>query len=620
MKLSKVSLRHSYFKLKYTMIERRNFLKIAGVTGASALAGNRLLAGSTGKKDSILLDAVSFKEKGGWKVDPQFIEQMGSPYLLAHGMGIPVANAKTTFSADEAGDYQLWVRTKNWCPGAWEAPGKFQLVVNGNTAETIFGTETGWKWQKGTKLSLKAGENSIELKDLTGFEGRCDAIFLTKDENFTPPNELKELLAWREMMHGVGAPEKATYDVVIAGAGIAGCGAALAATEKGLKVALVSNRPVLGGNASSEVRVHTLGIHGKVSRILEKIDTKHWPNGSSEAHDDDKKRHETMKNAENVTVYYDYSVDTVNMQNGKIASIEARHNEGPKRIILTGKQFIDCTGDGLVGHKAGATSRYGREAKDEFAEGWDKHGDLWSPKQPDNRVMGTTVMWNSAQSNKAETFPSTPWAKDVAKTYAQPKSEWFWEYSANDKHQITDAEDIRDHMFRAVYGNFSNVKKNPLNAKLKLEWVAYIGGKRESRRLLGDHTYSMKDVVDHTYFEDTVVEEEREIDTHYQKALKGYMVDFISEALFYKLKQHYYIPFRSLYSKEIPNLMMAGRCFSCTHIGLAGPRVMNTTGQMGIACGYAATLCVKHDTSPRGVYEKHIKELRALIGFAPNEA
>lgn len=602
------------------MIARRNFLKIAGCSSAATLVGNAIVAANENQNGSILLDTVSFKEKGGWKVDPQFIEQMGSPYLLAHGMGIPVANAKTTFTTKEAGDYQLWVRTKNWCPGNWEAPGRFQLMVNGTLVETVFGTEAGWNWQKGSKLALKSGENSIELKDLTGFEGRCDAIYFTKDENFTPPSELKELQAWRDKMHGIVAPEKAEFDVVIAGAGIAGCGAAMAAAEKGLKIALVSNRPVLGGNASSEVRVHTLGIHGKVGRILKKIDTKHYPNGSKEAYDDDKKRHANMNKIVNVTIYYDYSVDTVNMQDGNIASIEARHNESPKRIILSGKQFIDCTGDGLVGHKAGATSRYGREAKDEFAEGWDKHGDLWAPKQADNRVMGTTVMWNSMVSDKAETFPTTPWAKDVAKNYAEPKSEWYWEYTANDKHQINDAEEIRDHMFRAVYGNFSNVKMNPLNAKLKLEWVAYIGGKRESRRLLGDHIYTMKDVTDYTYFEDTVVEEEREIDTHYQKSLKGYVVDFISAALFYKLKKHYYIPFRSLYSKEIPNLMMAGRCFSCSHIGLAGPRVMNTTGQMGIACGYAATLCIKHNTGPRGVYEKHIKELRTLIGFEKNEA
>lgn len=599
------------------MIARRNFLKIAGLSSVSSLVANNLfgMGNDDSGSASVLMDAVSFKNLGGWKVDPQFIEQMGSPYLLAHGMGIPVENASTTFNTPEAGEYQLWVRTKDWCPGKWVAPGRFQLQVNGELVETVFGTETGWNWQKGIKLALKSGENEIELVDLTGFEGRCDAIYFTKNENFTPPNDLKELQAWRNKKHGVGAPEKDDFDLVIAGAGIAGCGAAIAAGEQGLKVALISNRPVLGGNASNEVRVHTLGIHGKVSRILKKIDTKHWRNGSKEVFEDDKKRHQNMNDAKNVTIFYDYSVDTVNMDGKNIASLEARSNTSPRRIILSGKQFIDSTGDGLVGHKAGAESRYGRESKDEFKEGWDKFGELWAPKKADNRVMGTTVMWNSMDSDKAEAFPPTPWAKDVAKSYAEPVSEWYWEYTAEDKHQIHDAEDIRDHMFRAVYGNFSNVKKNPLHAKKKLEWVAYIGGKRESRRLIGDHIYTMNDVVSYKYFPDTVVEEEREIDAHYQRSLKGFMVDFISKAIFRKLKKHYYIPFRSLYSKDIPNLMMAGRCFSCSHIGLCGPRVMNTTGQMGIACGYAAVVCQKHNTTPRGVYEKHMKELRTLIGF-----
>lgn len=601
------------------MIKRRNFLKLASLTGASSVLADPD-AGPPGEGvDSILIDAVTFQDKGGWKVDPQFIEQMGSPYLLAHGMGVPVKNAKTTFTANSPGDYRLWVRTKDWCPGEWDAPGRFQLNVNGVLLETVFGTEAGWDWQKGVKVKLKAGDNKLELVDLTGFEGRCDAIYFTKDESFVPPSELEKLRSWRETYHRKMALHTEEYDLVVAGGGIAGCAAALAAGEEGLKVALISNRPVLGGNASSEIRVHTLGIHGKVGRILKKLDTKHWPNGSKKAYEDEAKRHETMKNAKNVTVYEDFSVDTVNMHGGRVLSLEARSNTSQSRILFNGKRFVDCTGDGIVGHKAGATSSYGRESRDTYDEGWDKHGDLWSPKQKDNRVMGTTVMWNSVQSDKLETFPATPWAKDVAKSYAEPKSEWYWEYSANDKHQIHDGEAIRDHMFRAVYGNFSNVKKNPLNARYKLEWVAYIGGKRESRRLLGDYVYTMNDVIDHTYFPDTVVVEKREIDAHYQKALKGFVVDFISKALFRKLKKHYYIPFRSLYSKEIPNLMMAGRCFSCSHIGLCGPRVMNTTGQMGVACGYAASLCEKYDTSPRGVYEKHIKELRALIGFKEDE-
>ncbi|MFK7910561.1 MAG: FAD-dependent oxidoreductase [Akkermansiaceae bacterium] len=596
-------------------MQRRSFLKILGASSVTPAA----VSAATAKPNSsdILVDAATFANKGGWVVDPQFIEQMGSPYLLAHGMGKPVSNASTNITAKKAGEYQVWVRTKNWCPGDWETPGRFQLAIDGKKLKTVFGTEGDWAWQKGDSISLAEGENKLELVDLTGFEGRCDAIFFTEDKKFTPPNKLDDLATWRRHQHGLGmdAEETHEFDLVIVGGGIAGCGAALAANDQGLKVALIQNRPVLGGNASAEIRVHTLGIHGKVSRFLKKIDTEHWPNNSPDAFKDDKKRHATMEAAENVTLFLDYSVKDVAMDGKSISSVTAHHNISQKRIRVKGAQFIDCSGDGILGFKAGATYRYGRESKHEFDEKWDKYGELWSPEKEDNRVLGTTVMWRSTQDQKPSSFPATPWAKDVAKTYAQKKSEWYWEYSDNEKHQVDDAEAIRDHMFRAVYGNFSNVKKNPLNARLKLEWVAYIGGKRESRRLVGDHIYAQKDITSLTEFPDSVVVEEREIDVHYQKSLRGYIVDFISKALFMKLKGHYYIPFRCLYSKDVPNLMMAGRCFSCSHVGLAGPRVMNTCGQMGIATGYAAALCKKHKTDPRGVGKNHIKELRKLIGF-----
>jgi hypothetical protein len=171
-------------------------------------------------------------------------------------------------------------------------------------------------------------------------------------------------------------------------------------------------------------------------------------------------------------------------------------------------------------------------------------------------------------------------------------------------------------MLRAIYGSFANAKKDPKNAPVKLKWVAYVGGKRESRRLLGDHLFTGVDARDCTKFPDAVVMEKREIDLHYQKKYTGMNVDFIAKALFQKPKETFYhIPFRSLYSKDISNLMMAGRCFSCTHVGLGGPRVMKTCAQMGIATGFAAALCKKHQANPRKVGQSHIAELRKLCGF-----
>ncbi len=545
---------------------------------------------------------------------------MGSPYLLAHGYGSPVENASTMANFTKIGEYYVWVRTKNWVPGNWQAPGRFKLIVDSHILKTEFGTKNGWNWQSGGKVIISKKQVEIKLKDLTGFDGRCDAIFFTTDKNFVPPNQDNILYRWRNKLSGL--PEipknRGRYDVVIVGGGIAGCGAALAAESKGLKVALIHDRPVLGGNASKEIRVHTLGITGKSDKILQSINTRHWPNGSAKAIEDNDKRQKTMDKATGISQFLGWRAYDVKMSGNRIKSVDMKHIESGETGRLDSDLFIDCTGDGWIGFWAGAEFRYGRESKNEFNEGWEKFGELWSPENPDNKVMGTSLLWNSHKVKEKSKFPAVPWAMDVAKDLAKVSGEWYWEFSSDDKHQIDDAEEIRDHMLRAIYGTFANAKKMEKYAYTKLKWVGYVGGKRESRRLIGDYIYSFNDAVKGTYFPDTVVEEIREIDVHYQKSElnnKHGKHDFQSTALF-KHTPKYYIPFRSLHSKNISNLMMAGRCFSCTHIGLGGPRVMNTTGQMGIATGYAAYLCKKYQITPRELGKTKINELRKIIGYS----
>ncbi|MBC8342036.1 MAG: FAD-dependent oxidoreductase, partial [Proteobacteria bacterium] len=303
----------------------------------------------------------------------------------------------------------------------------------------------------------------------------------------------------------------------------------------------------------------------------------------------------------------------------KVASVEARQVESGIIRRFKAPVFIDATGDGWLGYWAGAEFRYGREAKSEFNEGWDKYGELWSPTQPDNRVMGTSVLWNSQTGKTRSEFPDVPWATPVSKSHQATKGEWYWEYSDNDLNQIDDAEQIRDHVLRAIYGSFANAKKHPKNATVELKWVAYVGGKRESRRIMGDYIYTQADMLERREFADAVVVEKREVDGHYQTVLKGAPVDFLSKAMFRKTGGFYYIPFRCFYSKDLSNLMMAGRNISCSHVGLCGPRVMLTCGQIGIATGDAAALCKKHGKLPRKVGQDHIKELRDLIGFGTKE-
>lgn len=566
------------------------------------------------ENSTLLVEAENFEKKGGWLVDPQFVEQVGSPYLLAHGLGEPVQNAKSQLTFAKTGQYHVWARTMNWAPGKWEAPGRFKIVINNHELETILGTEPGWYWQYAGNTDINEKNTVIELQDLTGFNGRCDAICFSTTKQM-PPNQKDELRKWRkkQLNENETPNQSQDFDLVIVGGGIAGCAAAITSAEQGLNVALIHDRPVLGGNASSEIRVHTLGITWYYNRILKLINTEHYPNGSPEAKMDDIKRHKNIEKYQNIKLFLNWRAYTTNTNNDSITSVDARHTSTGETKRFTAPLFVDCTGDGWIGYWAGAEYMYGREDSLKYNENWKLHGELWSPAKPDNRVMGSSVLWRSVDAGRPVDFPKVPWAMDVAKTHAAINGEWYWEFTRDDLHQIDDAEKIRDHMLKAIYGSFYNAKQKPENANLKLEWVSYLVGKRESRRLTGDYIYTFSDVKQMKEFTDSVVKEKRAVDVHYQQDLvDSTKPDFLSEALFYEI-DHYYIPYRCLYSKNIKNLFMAGRCFSCSHIGLGGPRVMNTTGQMGAAVGYAASLCTEYKASPRDIYNNYPEELKDLV-------
>jgi hypothetical protein len=563
----------------------------------------------------VLIEAESFADKGGWVVDQQFVEQMGSPYLLAHGMGKPVKDAQTNIAVKKAGKYHVWVRTKNWAPGDWEAPGKFNVIIDGKCLEQILGNNPEWNWEYAGSIDLTKGEKKLSLHDITGFEGRCDAIYFTLSAREKPPIDREALKSWRSQQLRIAeTPGKIMkYDLVVVGGGLAGCAASISAAEQGLKVALVHDRPVLGGNASGEIRVHTEGIYGKFERILKMIDSEPYVNGSAKALADDQKRLRNLEKYDNIDIYLNFRAYDAKSENQKIISVDARNTSNGELIRFKAPLFVDCTGDGWIGYWAGAEYMYGREASSKYNEAWKDYGILWSPEIPDNFVMGASLLWGSENAGKPVEFPKVPWAMDVANNYAEANGEWQWEFSRNDLSQIDDAETIRDHMFKAIYGSFYNYKQQNNADSLQLKWVSYVLGKRESRRLTGDYIYTFNDERDNRQFDDAVVFEKREVDVHYQiNLLDPVKPDFISEAMFFNTKQ-YNIPYRCLYSKNISNLFMAGRDFSCSHVGLGGPRVMRTTGQMGAAVGLAASLCKKYNTNPRDIYNSHLKEYLDLI-------
>jgi len=187
-------------------MNRRMFIRVVGGLGLTSTVPFRHVLGAEKAAlatSGILVEAASFAERGGWKLDTQHYQQMGGCYLLAHGMGKPVANARTTVGILQSGTWRVWVRTRDWCPGEWEAPGRFRVILNGTPLKTVFGTEPGWAWQAGETVNLPAGEVKVELEDLTGFDGRCDAIYFSREAPPNLPNDdLVELAAWKDRLGG----------------------------------------------------------------------------------------------------------------------------------------------------------------------------------------------------------------------------------------------------------------------------------------------------------------------------------------------------------------------------------------------------------------------------------
>ena len=186
-------------------------------------------------EDAVLVEAEAFDELGGWVLDQQFMDLMGSPFLLAHGMGTPVADAITSVEVARPGPHRVWVRTRDWVApwGVEGAPGRFEVIVDGVPVETTFGTEgDAWHWQDGGIIELEASAE-IRLRDLTGFEGRCDAILLSPDVRFSPPEDPEELASFRRK--ALGFAESPTFggrfDLVVVGGGMAGTSAAVTAEQ-----------------------------------------------------------------------------------------------------------------------------------------------------------------------------------------------------------------------------------------------------------------------------------------------------------------------------------------------------------------------------------------------------
>lgn len=575
---------------------------------------------SAPKGSGVLVEAESFAAKGGWSVDQQFTFEMGSPYLIAHGMGKPVGDASTEVTLPAAGLYHVYVRTYNWT-SPWSdrsGPGAFRISVGGTELDATLGTEgSGWMWQYAGAVET-AEKCAVVLHDMTGFDGRCDAVWLTPDKSVVPPDSGEALAEFRTR-HNPPRLRKVKYDFVVIGGGIAGMCASVAAARQGVKVALINDRPIWGGCNSSETRVH-LGGHiemepyTNLGNMIKEFGPLRGGNAQpAEFYEDDKKRAFLEAEAEHLDLYPSYRVDRVDCRDGHIRAVYATHIETGETVEFRAPIFSDCTGDGTVGYLAGADYSMGRESRAEYNE-------PSAPEQGDSLTMGASVQWYSVEDDAPSTFPVFEYGLNFNDESCErvTMGEWTWETGMN-RDQCEEFERIRDYGLMVVYSNWSYLKNrledNGSYDNRSLGWVAYIAGKRESRRLLGDHILTENDLVNEVAYPDASFTTTWSIDLHYPdpENSEHFPGEEFKSICTHGAVNPYAVPYRCLYSRNIDNLFMAGRNISVTHIGLGTVRVMRTTGMMGEVVGMAAGICTEHRALPRDVYTGHLDELKALM-------
>ena len=571
----------------------------------------------------IWLDAEDFSDYGGWRIDTQFVHTMGSAYLLAADLGTPVADAVTTIDVPRAGKYRVWVRAKNWHPR--HSPGQFTLSIDGRRSEHVFGKATTdrWTWQSAGEFDLSAKPTELMLGDLTGYFARCDALILTTDLAYTPPEGMEAVQKERSRLTGVSLKPRGEghFDVIVVGAGTAGCSAAIASARVGAKTALIQNRPVLGGNASIELGVGVAGAgsrraNSRESGIIEEA-------GRIRKRFDFHKMSEPFRlmteREENLTVFVNRHVFAVKMHaDGTIAAVEALDTLTGRIHVYHAKQFIDCTGDGWVGYYAGAKYRMGRESREEFGE------DL-APAEADKLTMSGCLMGNLALSYRAENtgkpcyYTPPPWAAKlpVDDFGRNPRGfaggQWWLEHQ-NEIDDLEDPEFARDELIRITFGYWDWIKNHWSDRdkarNFALVYIPHGDAKRETRRLVGDYIFKQQDAQQAVLFPDRVTHGGWPLDVHHPRGIYSgpegpyYCNDF---------PPIYGIPYRCLYSINIDNLLFAGRHVSVTHIALGTVRVQGTLATLGQAAGTAAALCIQYDTTPRELGRRRIGELQQLL-------
>jgi len=417
-------------------------------------------------------------------------------------------------------------------------------------------------------------------------------------------------------------------DLCVVGGGMAGLTAALAAARCGATVALMHDRPVLGGNASSECRVHICGAdrHNSIPNlretgILEELrmeNLRHNPNRSFSLWDT--VLHEACRREDHLTPLLNCSCLDAAMAGGRIESVTGWQLTTQTVHTVRAKLFADCSGDAVLAPLTGATARIGREARSEY-------GEPSAPAEADTLTMGMSLLFQTRRYETPQPYEPPDWAyrfdrcEDIpygASGHRYWGMGYWWVELGGEQDTIGETEAIRDELLRIAYGVWDHIKnrcdaQRAAAANWALEWMQFLPAKRESRRYVGAHVLTQNDILAEGRFDDLVAYGGWAMDDHppvgFWGAKRGAAAP---SAVFHEAPSPYGIPYRSLYSKDVPNLLFAGRCHSASHMAMSSTRVMGTGCSMGQAVGTAAAMAARLGVDAAGVLD-HVDELQQAL-------
>lgn len=410
-------------------------------------------------------------------------------------------------------------------------------------------------------------------------------------------------------------------DVLVAGGGLAGVCAAISAARHGARVVLIQDRSRLGGNSSSEVKMHVVGANSHKARpgwrdsgLIEEFkldDAVNNPQRSFEMWD--LLLYDKVMSEPNITLLLETAVYAAEVKDDAVQRVMARCDKSEHLYRIRAKMFCDCTGDSRLGIETGALYRVGRETRTEFNE-------PLAPEKADTETLGSSVLFTSRLYRKPMPFTPPKWARKVTKEQLAHRPTNSWEYGywwiewGGDLDIIGDNEKIRFELLSIVLGVWDYIKNSgahPESDYYAMDWIGMMPGKRGSRRLIGDHTLTQNDLL-HGKFQDAVAIGGWPMDDH---PPSGFDKPDMAPNVAIRTPEVYDIPLRTMYSKNIKNLFMAGRNISASHVAFTSARVMATCAVIGQAVGTAAAQCVERGILPRDLANtpQHLSRLQQSL-------